>query len=253
MFFSLHLKKITIRATRSSTPTGCPSGLLLALTSISSTLPTSSLQVPSVNVLHLGYQFLDPVVKGGSEPLESASKPRLPRFIFASGFPALHGRSSRGVRRARVASAIGTFGSTSTMRGVAPLPKAKELLKFLHVQDPPGFTIDASFIVPTRDFWNLALLDMDNYCGGGNNRWAFKLNNDNVTDLAAVLLQTESLLLGHACSRDIRVIGVACLPSISVHCVKLKYLEINFNTTHSVGYLMNAPKNPWFEQILLNS
>ena len=285
MFFSLHLKSISIHAAQILTLTGCPSGLLPTLTSIISTLPTSSLQFLSVNIPHLGelprQYFTDSmssvILRCGSSlttynssiPLSKAAVNHLIQL------PNLHSLLVRGPPPDYPASSLPLVfppltdlhlaegaahgwlrllerldGTTSTIRGVIPLSEAKESLKFLHVQDPPGFTIDASLIPPVRNFRNLTVLDIDTYCGGGKDRCAFKLNNDNIAELAAALPQLQSLLLGHACSRNSCVTSAACLLSISVHCVKLESLEIHFNTTHFVEDLKNISNDPRFEQIL---
>ena len=283
MFSSLHLKKISIHAARSLILVGCPSGLLPTLTSITSSLPTSSLQVLSVNVAQpviLRRYFTDSmssvVLRCGSSlttynssiPLSKAATnhliqlpnlrswlvrgppPDYPASSLPPGFPPLTNlHLAEGAAHGWLRLLERLNGSASTISGVTPLSETKASLKSLHIQDSPGFTIDASVIAPVRNFRNLTLIDIDTFCGGDKDQCTFKLNDDNVAELTAALPQLESLLLGHACSRNSCVTSVACLLSISVHCVKLESLEIHFNTTHFVEDLKNIPKDPRFEQM----
>lgn len=77
----------------------------------------------------------------------------------------------------------------------------------------------------------------------------FRLNNDDVTKLAMALPQLESLLLGYPCSQNTCATTVACLLPISVYCVKLRELEIHFNTTNIVDDLESISKDPWLQDL----
>ena len=136
-------------------------------------------------------------------------------------------------------------------QGMAPLSKMKGSLKRLAVRDHPGVIIDPSFSSPIQLFRNLAFLNVDVNCigGGGEGRCTFKLNDDNVTELAMALPQLESLLLGHPCYNNTCATTVACLLPISVHCIKLESLQIHFNTTNIVGDFKNTEENTRFQEL----
>ena len=139
---------------------------------------------------------------------------------------------------------------TSSVQGRTRLFKAKESLKVLNVRYDPDITIDSSFVSPIQSFRNLVHLNVDTYCHGGvEGRCIFKLNDDNVAELAMALTQIELLLLGHACFEDACSTTVACLLQISVHCTKLKNLEIHFNTTNIVDDFENILEDPLLQQL----
>jgi len=139
----------------------------------------------------------------------------------------------------------------STTQGVTPLSKTKEFLKVLNVEDMFGVDIDPSFVSTIQCFRNLVDLHVDVRCssGDGSDECIFKLNDDNITELAMALTQLESLLLGLQCSENTCLTTVACLLPISVHCSKLKQLEIHFNTTNIVNDLRNILEDPRFQQL----
>jgi len=124
------------------------------------------------------------------------------------------------------------------------LSKAKESLEVLNIEGSLVPIIDASFVSPIRRFQNLGHLSVEVYCHGEDDggRCIFKLDNDNVTELAMALTQLESLLLGRACFENTCTTTVSCLLPISVHCVKLKKLEIHFSTTNIVEDFKNIPR-----------
>ena len=136
----------------------------------------------------------------------------------------------------------------ATTQDVTPLSKVKESLKDLKVEDISGINIDASSVSTIQYFRNLVRLHVKVYCHGGSQCF-FKLNNDNVTKLAMALTQLESLLLGAPCPENACLTTVACLLPISVHCNKLRKLEIHFNTTNIIDDFKNTLEDPRFQQL----
>lgn len=78
---------------------------------------------------------------------------------------------------------------------------------------------------------------------------AFKLNNDDVTELAAAMPLMEYLLLGRPCTENACTTTTVCLLSISVYCPKLEVLEIHSNITSIVDDLKNISVDPKFEEL----
>ena len=142
-------------------------------------------------------------------------------------------------------------GGASTTRGVTPLSKAKESLKVLNIEDMFGINIDPSFVSTIQCFRNLVDLNVDVHCPSEDDEGEciFKLNDDNITELAMALTRPESLLLGHPCSQNTCLTTIACLLPISVHCSKLKKLMIHFNTTNIVDDFRNILEDPRFQQL----
>ena len=139
----------------------------------------------------------------------------------------------------------------STTQGVAPLSTAKEFLKVLNVEDMFGIDIDPPFVSTIQCFRNLVNLHVDVRCSSGDDRGEciFKLNDNNIAELSMTLTQLKFLLLGRACSKNTCLMTIACLLPISVHCSKLKQLEIHFNTTNIVNDLRNILEDPRFQQL----
>ena len=135
--------------------------------------------------------------------------------------------------------------SAPTMQGVTPLSKAKESLKVLNIEDISRISIDAPFVSTIQCFRNLVKLNVEVYCYNAyEGQCIFKLNNDNVTELSMALTQLESLLLGRTCPQNTCLTTVTCLLPISVHCNKLRKLEIHFNTTNIVDDFKNILEDP---------
>jgi len=141
--------------------------------------------------------------------------------------------------------------SASATQGMAPLSKVKESLESLDIENLPGSIIDASFTSTIQIFWNLVHLGVEGPChdGRNNGQCTFKLNNDNVTDLAVALPRLEYLLLGHPCFEKVCATTVACLLPMSVHCTKLQEVEIHFNTTNIVEDFKNILADPQFQEL----
>ena len=157
-------------------------------------------------------------------------------------------------------SALGHLGGY-----VGPLSKVRGSLKSLSLPGPtldasyikkrrrslespnlPCPTIDASFASWIQIFHSLVYISIDHNC---KHQCHFELNNDNVTELAMALPQLESLSLGHPCPNNTCTTTVACLLSLSVHCIKLRSLEIHFDTTNITDDLRSIPSDPQFQEL----
>ena len=138
----------------------------------------------------------------------------------------------------------------SPTQSTTPLSKTKESLKFLKTAQFVSLIIDAPLASSIRMFRNLVDLDVSASCNDeGIGQCTFKLNNDNVTELAVALPQLESLLLGYPCHRDTCVTTVACLLQISVHCIKLQTLEIHFSTINIVDDFQTTLEDSRFREL----
>ena len=138
----------------------------------------------------------------------------------------------------------------SPTQPTTPLSKLKGSLKFLKVETLPGFIVDAPLTLPIRVFYNLVNLNVDVLCHFySEDRCSFKLSNANITELTMVLPRLESLLLGHPCGENTCATTFACLVEISIHCVKLRRLEIYFNTTNIVEDLKKISADSRFQQL----
>ena len=281
LFLSPHLQTISIRAAWTWNNTGVPPAILPTLVSIISTLPTLSLERLSVDTshqtmpwAHFKDSFSSVILRCGSSfteydslvPLSNAAMDHLIHL------PHLHTWRIHGPPPTYSASSLPLvfppLRELTLKKGVAcgwflllrrledgasttPLSKAKELLTILNVEDMPGFNIDPSSVSTIQCFRNLVHLNVDVHCPDEDEkgRCIFKLNNDNVTELAMALTQLEFLLLGHPCSKNTCLTTIACLLPISVHCSKLWELEIHFNTTNIVDDLKNTLEDPRFQQL----
>ena len=130
----------------------------------------------------------------------------------------------------------------ASTRGATPLSRAKESLETLTIRSAPGLIIDISFTSPIFIFRNLVNLRALVVCHEG--QCIFRLDNDNVTELAMAMPQLESLFLGYPCFRNTCTTTIACLLPISVYCVKLQKLSIHFNTANIVDDLKNISEDP---------
>ena len=286
LFFSPHLKRIFIYTAWSWDFINIiPPAILSTLTSIISTLPTSSLELMSVDdgqatlgwpyfkdsfssfILRCGPSF---TAYNSPVPLSDAALDHLIHLPHlhtwrVHGPPPTYPTSSLPlvfppIRELTLGdgAACGWLlllrrleGGASTTQGVTPLSKAKESLKFLNLEDTSDINIDPSFVSTIQCFRNLVRLNADDYYHHeyDNGQCNFKLNNDHVTELAMALTQLESLLLGYPCSENTCLTTVACLLPISVHCGKLEELMIHFNTTNIVDDLRNISEDPLFQQL----
>ena len=131
--------------------------------------------------------------------------------------------------------------------GVTPLSRLKESLESLNIGGYPGPIIDSSFTSPIRMFRNIIRLGVRACCH--SDRCNFKLNNNDVTELVMALPQLEDLILGFPCPQNTCVTTAACLLPISVYCVRLRELEIHFNTTRIADDLESIPMDPGFPEL----
>ena len=285
--FSPHLKRISIYVKWAWDNTALRFGSLPTLASIISALPTSSLERMSVDDnyhimlpwKHLKDSFSSVILRCGPSfteydspvPLSDAAMDHLIhlphlRTWRIHGPPPTYSTSSLPLvfpplRELTLGegAACGWFlllrrleGGASTTQGVTPLSKAKEFLKVLNVEDMSAINIDPSFVSTIQCFRNLVDLNVyDWHCPRINDEGEciFKLNDGNITELAMALAQLESLLLGRPCSKNTCLTTIACLLPISVHCSKLKKLNIHFNTTNIVDDLKNILEDSRFQQL----
>ena len=285
LFFSPHLKRIRIYVSWSWDNTTLPLSTLPTLASIISALPTSSLERMSVGdnyqtlpwahfkdsfssiILRCGQSFTDynsPVPLSNAALHHLIHLPHL-RTWRIHGPPPTYPTSSLPLvfpplRELTLGegAACGWFpllrrleDGASTTQGVTTLSKTKEFLKVLNVDDMFGVDIDPSFVSTIQCFRNLVDLNVDVRCSSGDDRGecTFKLSDDNITELAMALTQLKFLLLGRTCSKNTCLTTIACLLPISVHCSKLKQLEIHFNTTNIVDDFRNMLEDPRSKQL----
>ena len=279
VFLSPHLKKISIRLPPPWYGFGVPSDALPAIASIIFALPTSALQ--SLKVFSLtpwNYKTPRAAFRDSLSSAVLGCGPSLTEFIsivplsetaveHLIRLPHLHTCRIEGPPPSHPASHLplvfpplaelalgkdtpgGWLSVLERLGGCpAPLSKVKESLKSLKL---PSTTTDTSFVSLAQIFHNLVNLWIDADCDGRGDgpRCIFKLNNDNVTELAVALPQLELLVLGRPCSNNTCTTTVACLLSISVHCVKLRTLVIHFNTTNIVNDLKGISGDPRFHEL----
>ena len=285
LFLSPHLRRISISAAWSWINTGVPPAILPTLVSIISTLPTPSLERISVDTnhgtmpwAHFKDSFSSVILRCGPSfteydslvPLSNAAMdhlihlphlhtwrinvppPPYPTSSLPLVFPPLRELTLE------KGAACGWFSllrrledDASTTQGVTPLSKVKKFLTVLDVGDMSSFNIDPSSVSTIQRFRNLVDLNVDVHCPDEDEKGQciFKLNNDNVTELAMALIQPEYLYLGNPCSKNTCLTTVACLLPISNHCSKLKELGIHFNTTNIVDDFRNILEDPQFQQL----
>ena len=281
LFFSPHLKRIRIYVPWSLHNTPLPLGFLQTLASIISALPTSSLERVSV---HTGYEeipwahfkdsFSSIILRCGPAftecdspiPLSDAAMDHLIHLPHLhtwriNGPPPTYPTSSlplifpplrelilwEGAARGWLPLLRRLEDGASTEQCATPLSKAKKSLTVLYVVS----NLDPSSFSTIQCFRNLVDLTVGFQCPIRDDRveCIFKLNNDDVTKLAMALTQLGSLVLGRPCSENTCLTTVACLPPFSIHCSKLKTLQIHFNTTNIVDDLRNILEDPQFQQL----
>jgi len=285
LFFSPRLKKIHIYVSWSRDNIALPLGSLQTLASIISALPTSCLERISMDTshqtmpwAHFRDSFSSVILRCGSSfteynspvPLSNAAldhlihlphlhtwhiygpPPTYPTSSLPLVFPPLRKLSFwKGATCEWFSLLRRLEDGASTTQGVTPLSKAKESLKILDVRDMSGINIDPSSVSTIQYFRNLVDLRVHVFCPNEDERGQciFKLNDDNVTELAMALTQLESLVLARPCPKNTCLTTVACLLPISVHCSKLEELEIHFNTTNIVDDFRNILEDPRFQQL----
>jgi len=283
--FSPHLSKVSIKMALIG-GSGVPRDILPTVASALSALPTSNLQslradvgydVPwtyykdtfSSLLLHCGPSLTKFACRA---PLSDAAinhlvhLPNLHSWTTNSpppnystsplpvplGFPpltqfTLGGDSARGW--------ISLFGRLATgvpcVGGTTPLSKTRESLETLNIIKFPNPIIDVSVVSPIQIFHNLAFLNVVANCvdRDDDGQCTFELNDDDIARLTMALPRLTFLRLGHPCSKNTCATTIACLLSISVHCLELKSLWIHFNTRDIVEDFKSVSTDPRFEQL----
>ena len=279
LFFSPHLKRISIALSLAWKYTGVPPHVLPNLVSTLSALPTSSLERISVYArhrvpwAHLKDLFSSIVLRCGPSfmeydspvPLSNAALyhliqlPRLHTWRIHSPpptspvsslplvFPPLRELTlGVGATRGWLPLLGRLEGGAATAQGVATS------LEVLNIEEIIVTGINYSSVSTIQCFRNLVHLNMRSCCyrdGHTGGKCIFKLNNNNITELTMALTQLESLLLGHPCPENTCLTTVACLLSISVRCNRLEKLKIHFNTTNIVDDFENILEDPQFRQL----
>ena len=283
LFFSANLRTVVI-STSLKVGAGVHRDILLAIASAFSALPTLTLQYLDVDFYHRDIPWAPfedllssivlrcgpPLTKFSSPPLLDAATNHLihlphlrswvvkvppPNYSTSSlplTFPPL---TEFTVGEDAAYEWLSLFkrleAPISTTRAVTPLSRVKESLESLHIQRHPGAIFDDSFTSQIQIFHNLTYLNVGVRCHGNNNdrQCAFKLNNDNVTELAIALPRLKSLLLGPPCFKNVCATTVACLLPISVYCLKLNRLEIHFNTANIIEDFKGISEDPQFQEL----
>ena len=284
LFFSPHLKKISVYAPQRWIGSEVPSNILATISSTISALPTSALQFLSVSIYcavpltHFTDSLSSVILRCGPSlmeftstvPLSDAAVDHLiqlphlrtwriegpPPSYSASPLPPVFPPLTKlALGKDAVRGWLSLFQRSEddvpTMQGVTPLSKTKESLESLDISSPSGLIINASFISSVQVFRNLVTLGVADPCRDENGevRCTFKLNNGDITELAMALPRLEFLFLGRPCAENTCVTTVACLLPLSVYCIKLKKLQIHFNTTKIVGDLKNISEDPRLQEL----
>jgi len=284
LFFSPHLKCIDISVPYSWSNSKVPRKILPAITSIISALPTPTLRDLSIEVdchgipsgyfkdslssviLHCGPSFTVfspiPLSDGAvnhlihlphlriwhtEHPPPSYSASSLP-LVFP---PLIQFTLGEGAAQGWLSLFKRLGNCVSSTQDTTPLSRVRESLEFLTIENFPGFTIDVSLVSIIQAFRNLDHLNVGAQCHDedGNGQCTFKLSNENVTELAIALPQLEYLLLGYVCHKNTCATTIACLLPLSVHCAKLRSLEIHFNTTNILDDLKIISGDPRFQEL----
>ena len=281
LFFSPHLKKVSIYASWSESTSEVSHEILPVIASTLSTLPVSTLQSLFFGVYPLAYfkdSFSSVVLRCGSPltalasmiPLSgvatdhlihlpqlrawdiSGPPPTYSALPLPLVFPPLVELTLEGGATREWFSLFERLeGHVRATQGVTPLSSVKESLETLCIKNCPSPIIDARFASPIQMFHNLITLSVETFrCNpNGERRCTFKLNNGDVTELAAALPRLEFLILGRPCPENTCTTTVACLLQISVHCVKLRTLDIHFNTANIIDGLKEISGDPRFPEL----
>ena len=109
-----------------------------------------------------------------------------------------------------------------------------------------GMTIDSAFVSLLCIFRKLTHVFADESCSKEDG-CTFLLTDSDITKLADALPDIKSLRLGSPCSANSCHTTAFSLLTLSTHCLKLKNLEIHFNTTKIGRYLARLFKEPQHE------
>ena len=283
LFFSLHLKKISIRSWFSE-DFEVPHDTLSAIAAIIPTLPTSNLQYLDLSICNRG--LVSEYFKDAFSSLVLRCGPSLTKFFSPTSLsdaamdhlirlPHLHTclttspppsystsplpltfpplvklTLKEGTMRGWLSFFERMEHGASTVQSVTPLSEVKESLTDLSIEDHPGTVTDVSFATTIQIFRNLVDLRADFACLNGSDfECTFKLNNDNITDLAMALPRLRELLLGRPCSKNTCSTTVACLLPISIHCIELQSLQVHFNTTNIIDDFKDIRGDPRFQEL----
>lgn len=282
LFLSPRLKRISVRLSVSWSCYGAPSEFLPAVASAISALPPSALQSIQVGCEEPWIALKDlvssvilrcgPSLEGLSSliPLSDEAIDHLIRLPHLRTWrvtvpPPNHSASPSPLVFPPLTefsllggAAHGWFSlfkclehGVSATQGATPLSRLKESLQFLNIENPPRLIIDTPFASTIQIFRNLVILGMRVNCHDDDNgdQCTFKLNNNDVTELAMALSQLEIFFLGIPCSKNTCHATVACLLAISVHCVKLRELELHFNTRSIVDDLKTILEDSQYEEL----
>jgi len=248
LFLSPRLKKIHIYPSLSQYLFGVPRDIISAIAPTISALPTSALQSLRFSSSGSRYDFTDIlsslVLRCGPSlteftsvvPLSGAAVNHLIQLPYLDAChvegppPSYSASHSPLVFPSLTWLAVGEGSARRWLLALerleghaAPLSKVKESLKSFNLLCPnidaprmgslgslslPSSNADAPLASPIQIFHNLAEIIIERFC---ERQCIFKLNDDNVTELALALPQLESLSLGHPCSRNTCSTIVACL------------------------------------------
>jgi len=283
LFFSPHLKRILIYSSWSDSEV--PHDIFPAIALTISILPTSALQTilagddyPEVLWVYLKDSFSSVILRCGPSFTKLVSPIQLtdavtnhllrlpnlntwrvggpPPNYSASSFPPAFPPLTKLILRGDAARGwVSLFNRIEdhayATQGRTPLSELKKSLESLKVEAHLDPILDASFASQIKLFRNLVSLAIDAHCHDmdGVRQCIFKLNNEAVAELAMALPQLEYLFLGRPCFEDTCATTVACLLSISVHCLKLKELQIHISTTNIVDDLKNISEDPRFQEL----
>ena len=233
LFFSPHMKRISIRFSLAWKHTGVPLRVLPNLVSTLSVLPTSSLERISVSArhrvpwAHLKDLFSSIVLRCGPSFTEYDSPVPLSNAALHHLIQLPH------LRTWRIHSPPPTYPASSlplvfpplrrltlgkgATRGWLPLLGRPEggvtpSLEVLNIEEIMVTGINSSSVSTIQCFRNLVHLDVWICCyrkGHAGGKCIFKLNNNDITELTMALTQLESLLLGHPCFEN------TCLTTIA--------------------------------------
>jgi len=280
LFFSPHLEAIFIQVSWSLSLHRIPSDILSTIASTIAILPASALQVllveihcPRIPPLYLKDPLSSVVLRCGPLltefsspiPLSSAAVNHLiqlphlrtwdtgdpPPTYSPSSLPLVFPPLIKFTLRKHAAHGwLSLFKrlqhGVSTTQGATPLSRVVESLQSLDIESFHDRITDFSFASTIQIFRNLVSLNVGARCHATNGevQCGFKLDNDNINNLATALPQLESLFLGRVCPENTCATTVVCLLVISVCCIKLQELEVHFNTTNIVEDFKNISEDP---------
>jgi len=279
LFFSQNLKRIFISISWSKSKV--PESSLPVIASIISALPTSTLQRLSVYIEHKGIppgylrdslssivscfgpsftEFSSPIPLSDAATTHLIHLPHLhtwhtehpPPHYSASSLPLvfpplIQFALGEGVAPGWLSLFKRLGDHVSSAQDTTPLSKMRGSLEFLNIGNFPDPIIDPSFTSVIQSFRNLVHLIVPVECC--DDQCVFKLDNDNVAELAMALPRLENLLFGYPCDQNTCATTVACLLPISVLCTWLQSLEIHFNTTNIAGDLESVSEDSRFQEL----